>query len=76
MEEKRNIQIDLTTAKEWYKGDNETLKKLALQAFTEEELTKVELPKTFEEYLSTLSKHDEEEIRNKYELLYLSIDRK
>lgn len=37
METKRNIQIDLTTAKEWYKqGGN--LKEIALQAFSEKEL--------------------------------------
>ena len=37
--EKRNVEITLDTAKEWYNGDNESLKQVALQAFTEEELT-------------------------------------
>ena len=47
METKINIQIDLTTAKEWYKqGGN--LKEIALQAFTENELNA--LPKSWEEY--------------------------
>lgn len=45
--EKRNIQIDLTTAKEWYRqGGN--LRQIALQAFTESELNS--LPKSWEEY--------------------------
>lgn len=35
MENNRNITISLETAKEWYKGCNEVLKKLALQVFTE-----------------------------------------
>jgi len=35
MEEKRNIKVDLSTAKEWYKGDNITLKTLAIQAYPE-----------------------------------------
>ena len=37
--EKRNVEITLDTAKKWYYGDNESLKQVALQAFTEEELT-------------------------------------
>lgn len=37
--EERNIKISLDTAKEWYNGDNESLRQVALQAFTEEELT-------------------------------------
>lgn len=37
--EKRDLKIDLNTAKEWYKSNNEALKELALQVFTEEELT-------------------------------------
>lgn len=37
--EERNVKISLDTAKEWYNGDNESLKQVALQAFTEEELT-------------------------------------
>lgn len=45
--EKRNIQIDLTTAKEWYKQGGD-LRKVVLQAFTEKELQS--LPKSWEEY--------------------------
>ena len=37
--EKRNVEITLDTARKWYYGDNESLKEIALQAFTEEELT-------------------------------------
>lgn len=47
METKRNIQIDLTTAKEWYKQGGD-LRKIALQAFSKEELQL--LPKSWEEY--------------------------
>ena len=47
MENKRTIQIDLTTAKEWYKQDGD-LKEIALQAFSKEELQS--LPKSWEEY--------------------------
>ena len=39
--ERRSIRIDFSTAKEWYFGDNSTLKNLALQAFTKAELEKV-----------------------------------
>lgn len=35
---KRNISITLEQAREWYKSGNATLRKLALAAFTEEEL--------------------------------------
>lgn len=45
--EKRNIQIDLTTAKEWYNQGGD-LRKIALQAFSKEELQL--LPKSWEEY--------------------------
>jgi hypothetical protein len=47
MEIKRNIQIDLTTAKEWYKQGGD-LRKIALQAFSEKELKA--LPSSWEEY--------------------------
>ena len=45
--EKRNIQIDLTTAKEWYNQGGD-LRQVALQAFSENELNT--LPKSWEEY--------------------------
>lgn len=47
MENKRNIQIDLNAAKEWYKQGGD-LRKVALQAFTESELNP--FPKSWEEY--------------------------
>lgn len=49
MKEERNITLTLDKAKEWYKKGGE-LKEVALQAYTEEELIKVELPKTWEEF--------------------------
>lgn len=36
--EKRNISISLEKAREWYEGGNITLKQLALEAYSEEEL--------------------------------------
>lgn len=44
--EKRNISISLEQAKEWYNSNNKALKKVALQAYTKEELIE---PQTWEE---------------------------
>ena len=49
MKEERNIILTLEKANEWYNKGGE-LKEIALQAYSEEELTKAELPKTWEEY--------------------------
>lgn len=49
MKEERNITLTLDKAKEWYNKGGE-LKEIALQAFTEKELTKLDLPKTWEEF--------------------------
>lgn len=49
--EKRNIQISLEQAREWYHNDCGILRRLALSAFTEEELTE---PQTFEEVCERL----------------------
>ncbi len=38
MEEKRNIQISLSQAVDWYNSDNEILKALALSTFEKDEL--------------------------------------
>jgi hypothetical protein len=66
MENKRNIQIDLTTAKDWYKqGGN--LREIALQAFSEKELKS--LPTSWEEYceINNLNpRHDESNDENIY----------
>ena len=47
--ETRTIKLTLEKAKEFYKKGGE-FKDLALSAYTEEELTKTELPKTWEEF--------------------------
>ena len=47
--ETRNIKLDPKTAKGWFNGSDETLKKLALQAYKEEEL-KDNLPNSWEEF--------------------------
>lgn len=49
MKEERNVTLTLDKAKEWYKKGGE-LKEVALQAFSEKELTKVRLPKTWKEF--------------------------
>lgn len=36
--EERNITITIDNAREWYNSETETLKKIALQAFSENEL--------------------------------------
>lgn len=38
MTEKRNLSVSLEEAREWYRSNNSTLKKLALTAYSEEEL--------------------------------------
>ena len=54
--EKRKITITLDKAKEWFNSNNETLKELALQAFSEKELTVFDFTKikTFEDALTAL----------------------
>lgn len=49
--EKRNITVSLEEAKSWYNGENQTLRKLALQAYTEAELSE---PQNFKEVLESL----------------------
>ena len=44
-----NIKLTLDKAREWFAKGGE-LKEVALQAFNEKELTKVDLPKTWEEF--------------------------
>lgn len=49
--EKRNITVSLEEARNWYNGENQTLRKLALQAYTEAELSE---PQNFKEVLKSL----------------------
>ena len=49
--EKRNITVSLEEARNWYNGENQTLRKLALQAYTEAELSE---PQNFKEVLKAL----------------------
>ena len=49
--EKRNITVSLEEAREWYNGENQILRKLALQAYTEKELSE---PQNFREVLKSL----------------------
>lgn len=48
--EKRNITVSLEEAREWYNGENQILRKLALQAYTEKELSE---PQYFWEILDS-----------------------
>ena len=54
--EERNITVTLNKAKEWFNSENATLKEIALQAFSEEELTPFYFTKikTFEDALTAL----------------------
>ena len=47
----RNITVSLEEGREWYHGENQTLRKLALQAYTEAELSE---PQNFKEVLKSL----------------------
>lgn len=49
--EKRNITVSLEEAREWYNSENQILRKLALQAYTEKELSE---PQTFKDVLKSL----------------------
>ena len=49
--EKRNITISLEEARNWYNSENQILRKLALQAYTEKELSE---PQNFKEVLKAL----------------------
>lgn len=57
--ETRTIQLTLEKAKEFYKKGGE-FRDLVLSAFTEEELTKVELPKTWEEFCNNYKVQNDE----------------
>ena len=52
----RNITITLEKAREWYNSGNTSLKEVALQAFSKEELTAFDFTKikTFEDALAIL----------------------
>lgn len=46
----RNITVSLEEARNWYNGEDQTLRKLALQAYTEKELNE---PQNFDEILES-----------------------
>ena len=51
--ESRILQIDLKTAREWYRSDNAALKQLALKVFSEEELKLPVVKELVDEILSS-----------------------
>lgn len=58
--DKRTIEVSLETAREWYKSGNKALKEVALQVFSEEELTRKSFQdiKTFWNALKYLESRD------------------
>lgn len=54
----RQLSVDIETAKQWYKSNNVVLEQIALSLFTEEELTRVELPTSWEEFCEQNSEVD------------------
>lgn len=58
--DKRTVEVSLKTAREWYKSGNKALKEVALQAFTEKELTRESFRdiKTFEDAFAYLKNND------------------
>ena len=57
--EERVIKLTLEKAKEFYKKGGE-LRDLALSVYTKDELTRIELPRTWEEFCSKVSKKEVE----------------
>ena len=57
--EERTIKISLETAKEWYKGNNNALKELALQAFTEKELQPITCVRSWEDFCKKYNRNNE-----------------
>lgn len=57
--EERAIKLTLEKAKEFYKKGGE-LRDLALSVYTKDELTRIELPRTWEEFCSKVSKKEVE----------------
>ena len=55
----RTIKLTLNKAKEWYEKGGE-FKDVALEAYTEEELTKVTLPKSWDEFCELYPKKSSE----------------
>jgi hypothetical protein len=50
--ETRTIKVNYTKAKEWYNSNNPSLKEIALQAFTKEELEQIDLKELIQLLLS------------------------
>lgn len=57
--ESRTVKLTLEKAKEFYKKGGE-LRDLALSVYTKDELTRIELPRTWEEFCSKVSKKEVE----------------
>lgn len=60
----RNITITLEKAREWYNSGNTSLKEIALQAFSKEELTVFDFTKikTFEDALTALEYNESDKV--------------
>ena len=53
--EERNVKISIETAKKWYNGEDDSLKAIAFQAFSEEELSGTEV-KVWDDLLKLINK--------------------
>lgn len=77
--EERYVTISFGKAKEWYKSNNSSLKEIALQAFTEEELEQFDLKElidlllSYNEYeLTTTQKIQLESLKNRKDITKIS----
>ena len=58
--EERDVKVNFNTAKKWYNGNDESLKTIALQAFTVDELEDSKLPKSWNGFCARNSKGGKE----------------
>ena len=58
--EERDVKVNFNTAKKWYNGNDESLKTIALQAFTVDELEDSKLPKSWGGFCARNSKGGKE----------------
>ena len=55
--EKRNVTLTLKQAREWYNSNNKTLREVALQVYTKEELKELKEPQSWEELAEVMGIH-------------------
>ena len=74
--EKRTIQVSFETAKKWYESNNSSLKEIALQAFTKEELERIDLKELIDlllsDYLTETQRIQLESLKNRKDITKIS----